>query len=46
MQASFIQITKTAFANISEHYRVELPISEIAYIHEYIIHDQKESDTL
>lgn len=45
-QVSFIQITKTAFANISEHYRVELPVSEIAYIHEYIIHDQKESDTL
>lgn len=35
-QAAFIQIVKKAFANLERHYCVEIPVSEIAYIYDYV----------
>lgn len=38
-QQNFIEMVRRAFREISDHYRVEFPISEIAYIYDYVIHD-------
>ncbi|MCD8084543.1 MAG: sigma 54-interacting transcriptional regulator [Clostridiales bacterium] len=38
-QQSFIKIVRRSFREISNHYRVEFPVSEIAYIYDYVIHD-------
>ena len=38
-QAEFIETAKICFRNITDHYGVELPISEIHYIYDYIYHD-------
>lgn len=35
----FIDAATICFSNITSHYGVELPISEIAYIYDYIYHD-------
>ncbi|MDD3174565.1 MAG: PRD domain-containing protein, partial [Herbinix sp.] len=32
----FINYVKLSFSNIVEHYRVDLPVSEIAWIHDYV----------
>lgn len=42
-QKPFIEMVRSAFREISEHYSVEFPISEIAYIYDYIIHDPRAS---
>ena len=34
--AAFIEAFRTSFSKISTHYRVEVPTSEIAYVHDYI----------
>lgn len=34
--ASFIDAFRTSFADISDHYRVEVPVTEIAYVFDYI----------
>lgn len=39
-QKPFIDMVREAFRDIREHYRVDIPISEIAYIHDYIIRDE------
>ena len=36
-------MVRSAFREISEHYSVEFPISEIAYVYDYIIHDPRAS---
>lgn len=38
-QKEFIEMVRKAFREVSTHYKVEFPISEIAYIYDYIIHD-------
>lgn len=38
-QQSFIKMVHEAFQDIRDHYRVEIPISEAAYIYDYIIRD-------
>ncbi len=38
-QQSFIKMVHEAFQDIRDHYRVEIPISEVAYIYDYIIRD-------
>jgi len=38
-QADFIVIVNECFAKLCNHYRVEIPISEIAYIYDYIKND-------
>ena len=38
-QKEFIDAVILCFRNITSHYGVELPISEIAYIYDYIYHD-------
>lgn len=38
-QRPFIDMVHEAFQDIRTHYRVEIPISEVAYIHDYIIRD-------
>lgn len=35
-QQKFIQVVKKAFTNLERHYCVEIPVSEIAYIYDYI----------
>lgn len=35
-QGDFIKVVKHAFANLERHYCVEIPVSEIAYIYDYI----------
>lgn len=35
---SFITVVKKAFKNLEKHYCVEIPVSEIAYIYDYIYH--------
>lgn len=35
-QTRFIEVVKHAFANLERHYCVEIPVSEIAYIYDYI----------
>ncbi|MDQ0360118.1 sigma 54-interacting transcriptional regulator [Breznakia pachnodae] len=35
-EAEFIEIVKNSFKNLEKHYCVEIPISEIAYIHDHI----------
>ena len=35
-QQTFIDIVKKAFTNLERHYCVEIPVSEIAYIYDYI----------
>lgn len=32
-------MVRKAFREVSTHYKVEFPISQIAYIYDYIIHD-------
>lgn len=39
-QEKFIEIVKESFNKISKHYGVEIPISEIAYLHDYIMADK------
>lgn len=38
-QKEFIDTVRICFRNITDHYGVELPISEIHYIYDYIYHD-------
>ena len=38
-QKEFIEMVRKAFREVSTHYKVEFPISEIADIYDYIIHD-------
>lgn len=38
-QKVFIDIVSESFQTLLEHYNVELPISEIAYLYEYILND-------
>lgn len=38
-QQNFIEMVRRSFREISDHYRVEFPTSEIAYIYDYVIHD-------
>lgn len=38
-QKEFIEMVRKAFREVSTHYKVEFPISEIAYIYDYVIHD-------
>lgn len=38
-QKELIEMVRKAFREVSTHYKVEFPISEIAYIYDYIIHD-------
>lgn len=35
-QQTFIDVVKKAFVNLERHYCVEIPVSEIAYIYDYI----------
>lgn len=39
----FIQIVKNAFKDVEAHYNVEIPVSEIGYIYEYIYNRDKNS---
>ena len=38
-QKEFIEMVRNAFREVSTHYKVEFPTSEIAYIYDYMIHD-------
>ena len=38
-QKDFIEMVRNAFRDVSIHYKVEFPTSEIAYIYDYIVHD-------
>ena len=40
-QQEFINIVNESFHTLVSHYNVELPVSEIAYLHEYIKNDVK-----
>lgn len=40
-QQEFINIVNESFRTLVSHYNVELPVSEIAYLHEYIKNDVK-----
>lgn len=35
----FIKIVKDSFSNICRHYRVDIPLSEIAYLYDYVVED-------
>lgn len=39
-QQSFINMVRQSFDNITEHYSVEIPVCEIAYVYDYIVHDE------
>lgn len=41
-QAVFINDVKKSFEGMLTHYNVELPISEVAYLYDYILHDEEE----
>ena len=38
-RSGFIGMVEKSFQNITDHYHVEIPISEIAYIYEFIEHN-------
>lgn len=40
-QQQFIEDVNTSFDAMLKHYNVVLPISEIAYLYDYILHDEK-----
>lgn len=40
-QKQFIQDVNKSFEGMLKHYNVELPISEIAYLYDYILHDEQ-----
>ncbi|WMJ89138.1 sigma 54-interacting transcriptional regulator [Anaerocolumna sp. MB42-C2] len=39
-QKEFINYVKESFSNIEEHYRIDLPVSEIAWIYDYVYNNQ------
>jgi len=41
LRQEFINIVNESFRTLVSHYNVELPVSEIAYLHEYIKNDVK-----
>lgn len=41
-QQQFIEYVNISFETMIKHYNVELPISEIACLYDYILHDEKE----
>lgn len=41
-QEPFIRDVKSSFDGMLKHYNVELPISEVAYLYDYILHDEEE----
>ena len=43
-QKEFIVLVKDSFNHIARQYNIELPLSEIAYIFDYVNNDQNISD--
>lgn len=41
-QKQFIEYVQIAFENVMAHYSIEFPVSEIAYIYEYIKNDEQQ----
>src|SRR5699024_1991863 len=38
--AAYIQCVKESFKKLTQRYNVELPVSEIAYLHQFIVADK------
>lgn len=43
-QKTFIAYVKESFLSMMEHYNVEMPISEIAYLYDYIVNDKNNKE--
>lgn len=42
----FIEQVEQSFSDVISHYSVTIPVSEIAYIHDYIVHDNNTADMI